>query len=1029
MLTTQDKTIINNTAESSITQHELVILVGASSEQYKSYYCQQQQYPNYQLCNVITEESSSLHATFKRIIRQLKQHNTLVLSNSLFHQQQTRISLIKKIKSELDCYVTIVWFQMENATHYLWQQELNIASFDYALNHQQQQQFGDEQSISHIKLNYYSNSPSVDQAWKPDQKREGFDQLQVVNINSVYMFHRKNIDHFNHVALFIDAHSFLSTCQLNNDNFTTVPQTLPVNSGTRWIFDSWIKLKPNMSRIIVIIDQKRLFKCMTTTTTSTLTAQMYKDISKMVRRSIATLKLSYPVYYMYQKDISVDGNNIFYNTPNCGMIAYSQYVHSLNLNECIYVTEPDITTTSKTTLSFRDCSIHDLNIGLTLVQFSKLSIIPDTNTTFEQHLYKHMLQSNCDQSVAFTRKIEMVDMNTVTVKEIERYPLLKRQKATDLYCAEKSGTNGRSMGIVLSVSLIDSFLEQNQFDSYSDIYNELETFKEYRKKNIKLMATGSPQQQQQQKQEQTKPQLNNSGNNNNNNNNNSSTSILNTKSELVDYFGLDIYQQGVQLNEQNKAFELRTKIVKDHYFKMYSKCSTGSDTTTLATVYRQESLFKDNKINKSICTCNMGKKGICSHIAASIFAYRQQCDQSISSVTTTTAITTPVSELPIKKESTATTEPIVKSSNRALPGWMTGARSENAKSKTKESVTDDKQCEKKVKTPFFLFRDDYYEQVKQELQTNKVTEISKALGERWRNLSEQDKQKYKVKYEQLKGNNQSVPVNTTTTTTTTTTAITESNDKKKKEITLDIDEEDDELLGKQQLASLEITSTYIAPVPVVDDTTTTCITNTEKSKVNYEDIFFGSTTSSTDIAPRMAPKVNVQMSTNIVTRAKTPKVEDPMDFESIFFGSGDTSNKRVVHKSTVNTETSITKPTTTSSADNPMDFESIFFGSSTKPVQKSLPPSTSATKPTTATTTTTDFESIFFGNEPVLPPSTTNNRKRKLSSDGDNVTKLEPPPKKQKEELVEQQVKNNSQPKKSSLKDLMKQMGFAMQNK
>merc|ERR1712139_566514 len=57
---------------------------------------------------------------------------------------------------------------------------------------------------------------------------------------------------------------------------------------------------------------------------------------------------------------------------------------------------------------------------------------------------------------------------------------------------------------------------------------------------------------------------------------------------------------------------------------------------------------------------------------------------------------------------------------------------------------------KKAPSAYFLFMSDVREQVTRESEDKSVTAIGKKLGELWRALSDEEKEKYKAKQEELK---------------------------------------------------------------------------------------------------------------------------------------------------------------------------------------------------------------------------------------------------------------------------------------
>ena len=64
----------------------------------------------------------------------------------------------------------------------------------------------------------------------------------------------------------------------------------------------------------------------------------------------------------------------------------------------------------------------------------------------------------------------------------------------------------------------------------------------------------------------------------------------------------------------------------------------------------------------------------------------------------------------------------------------------------KTTKKKDVNAPKKPKTGYFLFCDDHREEVKKELGGKSASEVSKVLGERWNNLTDEEKAPYNAKY-------------------------------------------------------------------------------------------------------------------------------------------------------------------------------------------------------------------------------------------------------------------------------------------
>jgi hypothetical protein len=86
--------------------------------------------------------------------------------------------------------------------------------------------------------------------------------------------------------------------------------------------------------------------------------------------------------------------------------------------------------------------------------------------------------------------------------------------------------------------------------------------------------------------------------------------------DIVKHFGVVYFQRGRDYFRDHRIDKFKTKSINSVAFKLYTTCQ-GS----LEDPYKEESLFKDGRILKAICTCPVGGDGICKHVCAQLLAY------------------------------------------------------------------------------------------------------------------------------------------------------------------------------------------------------------------------------------------------------------------------------------------------------------------------------------------------------------------------------------------------------------------------
>ncbi len=92
--------------------------------------------------------------------------------------------------------------------------------------------------------------------------------------------------------------------------------------------------------------------------------------------------------------------------------------------------------------------------------------------------------------------------------------------------------------------------------------------------------------------------------------------ITMTIADIVKHFGVVYFQRGRDYYRDHRIDKFKTKEINSVAFKLYTLCQ-GS----LEEPYKEESLFKDGRILKALCTCPVGGDGLCKHVCAQLLSY------------------------------------------------------------------------------------------------------------------------------------------------------------------------------------------------------------------------------------------------------------------------------------------------------------------------------------------------------------------------------------------------------------------------
>jgi len=571
----------------------------------------------------VKKSEMSLHIVCKRLIAKLNEKpivRLVFLSGDDNYSSATRASMIQKLKQSVTgLRVCLVWFR-PSLIQCMWQNELNIAADDYVIQGNSDVASSDVKMNSsetrsinwmQVTLDYFSSSATVSRSWQPDEGKEALDELREVTMDYSTVKYRTNLSHFNHHALFIDAHAFLNLKQHDSDS---LPEQLKVRSKIKVLLRAWTNTKIH-SRIIVVMDHNRLFDLLGVTLPNDANELIAKKklITKLVRKSIAMLRMPFPIYYICGYNQGDCSTNNFFATPNSGMIAYCQYIHSLDIGNSLYVSEKT-PIDSQIPFSFEDCSITD-RVGVSVIQYSKLDLSKKNDMEIMQQVT--ILSISCMNAPSFVTNLQIsLAEKEKRTQSIDKFPLLQKLKQSSFYCVEQCGTLNRVHGIVLDSQFIDNFVDQNSFEKNVSGYAQLE----YQKLHKKGIASEQPPLT-----DVEPAPIDNSSTKIHPEE--SSHLITDTKSGFVDYFGYKSYEGGQSLIDS--VFEIRVKPVRDKYFKLYSRCYSTKEAS--GANYRQESLFKNGHIIKSVCTCPDGKDGRCKHSAASVLHYDGKTRHTIKS--------------------------------------------------------------------------------------------------------------------------------------------------------------------------------------------------------------------------------------------------------------------------------------------------------------------------------------------------------------------------------------------------------------
>jgi len=349
------------------------------------------------------------------------------------------------------------------------------------------------------------------------------------------------------------------------------------------------------------------------------------------------------------------------------MIAYATFVHSLDLVECLYMTEMKkhsvVENPFIATVSFE--TIHDW------------CTTGKSDQEIEDYLQKYTEATNLPD---FLKNIDFhPEWQFPNIPNIKRFPLVEdlnsNDQITDESYFEQVGMYGRLHGVVMSRKYLPQYMDEqvNEFEEHYEEYNAMQISKSFRNMTSSAATTtssndnkapNSPTLNSQRKAAvfispkhpkhapTTSPRgdLHGQGNNNNNNNKNNNkqaneqeendaelAQILNCQQNdatntgytihmntvaIMKHFGVMSFQRGRDYEADNRISQLKVKPISQTAFKLYSLCQGSREDP-----YKEETIVKSGRLIKSGCTCPIGENGKCKHVCAQVMAYMKKLEQ------------------------------------------------------------------------------------------------------------------------------------------------------------------------------------------------------------------------------------------------------------------------------------------------------------------------------------------------------------------------------------------------------------------
>eukprot|EP01080_Neovahlkampfia_damariscottae_P010336 gene10336-2750_t len=422
-------------------------------------------------------------------------------------------------------------------------------------------------------------------------KEEGYDDIIEFETN---LYLNRNLIYQQHEGLFIEFHSILR-------------EDLKLKQYVKEIFEAWIKNCSN-PRIILLIDLNKI---------------NWIENEDTFRDELLNLNLDFPIYYLYSMKRENEKDE-FFNFPNPGMIAYLQYLHSLNLKKSIYITDK------------YNCSMIK-SIGFYYLDISMISNLIEKKVNLVER-FKFLFEFQKISSF-----IDEMEYITSFDDKIKRFSLVDEYvNATDENYFENEDIN-RIHGILINRRYIEKINDENDFSDHFEDYSALEISKQFQNEKIDyelsqqeteyLNGYVSPEPISVSDLDDDNEPMNKSLINDEEGEGISDSNdeeyqneekvvepekpkILNSIEDIMDYFGMTYFQRGRDYSNENRISNLTFKMINADSFKLYSKCQGTREKP-----YSQQGIFKNGRIYKSKCSCPMGDEGICKHFCAMILSY------------------------------------------------------------------------------------------------------------------------------------------------------------------------------------------------------------------------------------------------------------------------------------------------------------------------------------------------------------------------------------------------------------------------
>jgi hypothetical protein len=464
---------------------------------------------------------------------------------------------------------------------------------------------------------------------------------------------------FSHQGLIVDAHAIFE--------YNTTTRKLEINNykSISYLFSQWNSIPRNTHARIILFYHNEHFR-QKLKIPETLETSRLKD---MFIDAITDLDLSFPIYYMLNNNITDSDTSLFFQQPNPGMFAFTQYIHSLNFKQSVYLQSiveglPNYSDLIPIRYASFDSVLQVFNTNGQLTESQQDE--NRVNSAITNELNKILSEPNAMISEMINSLEYNSNMKSLRIDQVKRFPLLQQlnydDNITDECYFESRGKScdGRTHGIILQRKYIECFEEQEDAfeqdyetngidqimipttDTESQSIDFSKTPKKMEKTNfisplakLKPVLLKAPGTAIQTTADKTSPSTPTSDNTETISTSPTTSTppttatstppssssgehkITMTIEQVCQHFGITYFQRGRDYKNSHRISKMRTKTVNSVAFKLYSLCQGSREEP-----YKQESLFKSGKLLKSICTCPMGEdQGNCKHICAQLLAY------------------------------------------------------------------------------------------------------------------------------------------------------------------------------------------------------------------------------------------------------------------------------------------------------------------------------------------------------------------------------------------------------------------------